>query len=630
MNRSMAAAGSRGSLFGRCQLWALLVLVLGAAACSAENDKNLPSLGVARQAVASTQTIQLPASQATVSIVGPVRTGTLSNLVLASNSLTIGSRVEVQDTQGKRVSVANVGTGSTSIQPDTTLSNLFSMGSVELRDRVIIEKDVTAASLTQGNSDTIGGKIKTPGTADLAEPLSWTVTFPAGTFSSYNANPSDVIDIAPGRYGDIRVATNAVLKLKSGSYQFESLDLEPSAQVSVNATPATGPTTVYIRNSFIHRGARQDAGDPASLLFIHLGEDPVYVESPLFGGIVSPYSDVTLRQTQSPHRGAVLGKNVVLDSGTTLRARPPLALLSSVQNLREDKCAWQIPVPVLPFTKAVSVQFQYDLLRYCIAPDMGEDTARVKASSSVDITESAVRAVNGDITFCQYYMFRADRHKRQQAVENDPTLAALIAGGHDADDDLVPDATDACPNTPMLMPVDDQGCPRDVSACNWDDTAIRNRARTSLVVASNPTCADQLLPAIAPAGSVIVMGKGDAYLFASKIANDHPGCPIFYEFQFRMTDLSTGKVAKDISLLFGETEGSETGTLAPLPKPFLEFHISANDGGNRGDVVRLRQTGLRGWFRVRAINGQLAKGPFSAWRLTTVQDCNTVNIACSG
>jgi len=419
------------------------------------------------------------------------------------------------------------------------------------------------------------------------------------------------------------------LKLKGGVYQFESLDLEPDSKVAITTSDSSAPTVVYVRGSLIHRGIRQDAGDPANLLLVHLGQDPVYIESPLFGGVLSPNSDLTLRQTLTPHRGAVVAKNLVLDSDVTIQARPLLALLPFVQNQREDKCASLIPVPRLPFTKPVSVQFQYDLLRYCIAPDIPEDIAKLKANSAVDFTEAAVRAVKGDITFCQYAMFRVDRHKRQLAAENSPALAAALVGGHDADDDLVPDASDACPQTPMLMPVDDNGCPRDTSLCNWDDAAIRKKAVKSLVVASNPACIDQRLPAVAPAGSVINMGNGDAYLFAGKVANDRPGCPIFYEFQFRMTDLTTGKVVKDLSLLFSETEGNETGTLAPLPKPFLEFHISGTDNGGRGDVVRLRQSGLRGWSRVRAINGQLAKGPFSAWRLTTVQDCNTVNIACS-
>jgi hypothetical protein len=558
-----------------------------------------------------------------------MRSGTLSTLVLASNSLTIGSRVEVQDAQQKRAPVANVGTGSTYVQPDTTLRSILGMGSLELRDRVSIEKDVVSASLVQGNSVTIGGKIKTAQPSDVAEPLTWNVAFPAGTFQSYFANPDDAINIDPGRYGDIRVGPRASLTLKNGVYQFESLDLEPESKVVLATTPASGPTVVYVRGSFIHRGARQDSGDTGNLLFVHLGQDPIYIESPLFGSVVSPNSDLTLRQTQTPHHGAVIAKNVVLDSGVNIQARPALALLPLVQSQREDKCSALIPVPRLPFTKPISVQFQYDLLRYCIAPDMPENLARVRAITAVDLAEAALRALNGDMTFCQYAMFRIDRIKRQHAAEDSPNLAAAIASGQDADDDFVPDAVDACPQTPMLMPVDNQGCPKDISVCPWDDAAVRTKSLKSLVYASNPNCADQIVPAVAPAGWVILLGQGDAYFYAGKVVNDHPSCPIFYEFQLRMTDMTTGKVVKDLSLLFSETEGTETGTLAPLPKPFLQFHISAADTGTRGEVVRLRQTGLRGWFRVRAINGQLVKGPYSAWRLTSIQDCNTVNVACS-
>jgi len=596
--------------------------------CANSPSSEETTRGSTRQAV-STQHATLPAAEVTVSVIGPRSSGALSTLVLASNSLHIGSRVEVRDAQQRRAPVANVGTGVTYVEPDTSLRSIFALGPAELRDRVSIEKDIFAASLVQGNNDSIGGKVGVSSTSDLAEALSWTVSFPAGSFPSYFANPEDTIDIEPGRYGSIRVGPRASLKLRSGTYQLESLDLEPESKVHVTSTPGQGPTVVYVRGQLIHRGLLQGSVDPANLALVHLGSESTYIESPLFGTLISPNSAVTLRQTTTPHRGAVIAKDITLDSGVAIEARPALSVLRVLPFTREDKCVAQVPMPRLPFTKDASVQFQYDLLRYCIAPDISDDDARIQALTSVDLTEAATRALKGTITFCQYVLFRMDRHRRMRMVEADPTLKAALSNGLDADDDFVPDTVDACPGTPILMPVDEQGCPKSITGCPWNDQATREKTLNSLALVSNPACVDQVIPAVAPAGWVALLGAGHAFFYVGKVENDHPGCPMLYEFELRMTDLATGKIVKELKLLFTETEASTTGAFAPLPEPFLQFHVSATDAGARGEVVQLRRSGLRGWFRVRAVNGQLAKGPYSAWRLTTVQDCNTLNFACS-
>ena len=140
--------------------------------CAGGENKEVEGLSSSRQAVAQQQGSALSATQASISIIGPARGGPLQALVLSSNSLTIRSRVEVQDAQQKRAPVANTGTGATFVQPDTTLRSVFAFGSLELRDRVSIEKDAISATLVEGNDDTIGGKIKVPQPSDLSETLS--------------------------------------------------------------------------------------------------------------------------------------------------------------------------------------------------------------------------------------------------------------------------------------------------------------------------------------------------------------------------------------------------------------------------------------------------------------------------
>lgn len=128
--------------------------------------------------------------------------------------------------------------GKLEIGMDSRVKDLFANGSIYLKDRAVINGNVTCmGSVTRGSLVTVTGLIRT--NTSVYIPTIPTRTVSVGTTIKY-VDPNDSIYLAPGKYKDLTIYANAKIRFSSGVYQFSSLYLNPDVKfylpVSIDST----------------------------------------------------------------------------------------------------------------------------------------------------------------------------------------------------------------------------------------------------------------------------------------------------------------------------------------------------------------------------------------------------------
>jgi hypothetical protein len=488
---------------------------------------------------------------------------------------------------------------------------------------------LTAASITKGNGTTVDGATNVPATPAFADVAHWNVTFPAGTFASHWLNTNESLSLDPGRYADVGVASSGRLKLSAGVYLFESLSLESGS--IVDAVPSTetgsGPIVIYVRNRMASRGSVQTGSGTANrdVLVVYLSADELHLEESSNFAVVAPSARVSVHSRPQPHRVQVIAKQINVEGGAVIQHLPARALLAG-SGISAADCSQLVPAPDMTDGREREVKFQYDILADCIATERAPDVNVVGARGNVDIFNAAREAARCAITPAQYLGVTRDRKARMRHAELDLAYASKLAKGADADGDWVIDSEDKCPNTATLLPVDETGCP--VALPPGPDPQQVCDYLKGQQIAFNPFCIGENPPGIVPAVGIWASNTNNVYFYASEVKRGNPQCPIWYEWEFWMTDLKTNTVVDRLRAVFKDDEVGHAGTLAPLPKPFVEFPFLGTDSGARGQLVALRKQGYRAVYRVRALNDMGAAGPWTERRLSDKWDCRSVNVTC--
>jgi len=84
------------------------------------------------------------------------------------------------------------------------------------------------------------------------EAVSFVAEFSASPLPGPQLEPDQQATIEPGHYQAISVKPGAMLTLNAGSYYFESLEIEPQAELQIQDD--AGPTVVYVRGRFSFKG----------------------------------------------------------------------------------------------------------------------------------------------------------------------------------------------------------------------------------------------------------------------------------------------------------------------------------------------------------------------------------------
>jgi hypothetical protein len=167
----------------------------------------------------------------------------------------------------------STGTLGTTIGVDARIGSLQSRAAVTLKDRarasgVVVSGGAVAVGAGAGADGGISSN------ATLANDLlSLTVSFPPAGAPIW-LEPTQQQTIAPGSFGSVNLKTSSVLFLRSGDYYFQSLTVEPTAQLAIDAN--AGPVRLYVKSGLIFRGnaAGLNATAP-QLILVYMGtEDP--------------------------------------------------------------------------------------------------------------------------------------------------------------------------------------------------------------------------------------------------------------------------------------------------------------------------------------------------------------------
>jgi hypothetical protein len=165
---------------------------------------------------------------------------------------------------------------------------------------------------------TILGGVQAHSTVGLpAFPDLSSVVFPASNLGDANLEPSVNRTILPGAYNTVRVATGATLNLSSGTYFFNSFDLEPQGTVTLDQTH--GPITIYIKTWLAYRASFVDPSGSYAGFFVGYFGTGLTLEAPFNGVLVAPNAAMTLGvSTSTTFTGDFFAKGLALTPNTVV------------------------------------------------------------------------------------------------------------------------------------------------------------------------------------------------------------------------------------------------------------------------------------------------------------------------
>ena len=153
----------------------------------------------------------------------------------------------------------------------------------------------------------------------------------------------------------------------------------------------------------------------------------------------------------------------------------------------------------------------------------------------------------------------------------------------------------------------------------------------SFHLAINPKCQDAPVPGRVPAGAFYWPAFRDrgTYILSGAVLNQPPGCPVWYEFDIK--ELGGPRSGERFSVAFMDREASanlvELGR--PVPEGFIQFNPRPGAAGGRDRLATIG--GIAGSrYRVRAMNGNGVRGPWSDYKISDRASCTALAFQCGG
>lgn len=280
-----------------------------------------------------------------------------------------------------------------------------------------------------------------------------------------------------------------------------------------------------------------------------------------------------------------------------------------------EQCASQIQPRMELQGKAREVAYQADIARACTMRGADDCKLALAARHSVDSFAAASQLIAGTFTPAQYLAVSRDRARKRWAAETTPQLAARLCRGTDADGDFVPDDIDKCTNTPDLTATDDKGC-TDSTLPKSPSAEDVHKLLDKLRVPISPNCngaprppriqwsGNQIAVAAVSAPSLSLPHPPVDWFGFPRATNQPARCPIWYQMEVE-EDKSACVSPQNYSVVFRQEEARDSTA------EYLTFAVRSNDPGFRGRIASFLRCRARG--RVRAINGNGIRGPWSEW-----------------
>jgi DNA-binding protein YbaB len=227
--------------------------------------------------------------------------------------------------------IANAnGAGQTNIGTDTQIGDIWSRAPVTLRDRAHVNGSVRSnLAVTPPTSPGPAGQVVSGQIAAnsvfVMPGLNFTVSFPTGTHDDVTLDPGHppvVRQIKPGAWGNVKVQPGCTLQLLSGTYFFNSLDLEPQGTLALDSK--TGRVLIHIKGDLIFRGSLVErTGGTPNLFMSCFTANPTTIGSPFTGTFVAPNASIDFATVKGlGHRGAFFAKDITVEPDNAITFIP--------------------------------------------------------------------------------------------------------------------------------------------------------------------------------------------------------------------------------------------------------------------------------------------------------------------
>jgi Ca2+-binding RTX toxin-like protein len=147
----------------------------------------------------------------------------------------------------------------------------------------------------------------------------WQVAFQAG--ASFMLQDDSAHLLAPGSYGAVHVHGRTKLHLLTGEYYFDSLKLEPDAELTLD--DGAGAIVVYVKNELQLRGLVEAMSrDPNQLFFIYLGRGDVTLTRAVRARFLAPEARLVLETPGQEFWGSFVAQQIEVRPGVSVHLVP--------------------------------------------------------------------------------------------------------------------------------------------------------------------------------------------------------------------------------------------------------------------------------------------------------------------
>jgi len=248
----------------------------------------------------------------------PGATDFRTTAVSTNEQLRLYDRSQIKTEAGGFASVANAGTVTTEYYVGAQSGTATSAASINLHENSRVNGSATTSgTITKWAGASVTGASE-QGASLPPTTVTWTVPFETSS-QVQTANPGQTITLAPGAYSQIVVFNTARVKLRSGTYYVDQLNLTQLSNVELDTT--AGPIKLYVRASLVFR-ATIIGGTPDRFLLGYFGSLPVVLDANFRGTIVAPTAPVRFARPSTQHIGSVFAKSVDIDPDTQFTYKP--------------------------------------------------------------------------------------------------------------------------------------------------------------------------------------------------------------------------------------------------------------------------------------------------------------------
>src|SRR5690606_19713202 len=253
--------------------------------------------------------------------------------LVGTDNVRVGGGSQVVGINGKRGAVVSQN-GQVEVQAGSHIGSIWTKGSASVGSGAIIEGQFFANS----QSTVQAGAVAPPRQEAVGSvaSVSWNVTFGTASEGDVWMEPDQVKTLAPGRFGDVRVGSRAVLHLSTGTYYFDSLQTEPNSRIEVNNT--AGTAVIYVRGQLVHRGLLLSSGAPSDVLVGSFSNGTIELGDQFDATLVAPNALIRMAQprNQGVHDGLYFGRELELQGAVRATAPPPSNSGPAIDELDPD------------------------------------------------------------------------------------------------------------------------------------------------------------------------------------------------------------------------------------------------------------------------------------------------------